>query len=542
MSLFRMVRPKNSSSYLSATGTIDAAKAVAAQIPGVRIEDEGATYTGPWHALLACWEAGGSSVDWEGAASDYIDPHEPSLMCLPEYQKRGMRFIRKNFESGALLADDVGVGKTVQTIAALAHRKETVIVLCPASLRGQWAGEIKRWTKELTGEEQVVHVVYPDGDKRSKTAPPPDPKWIVAFYLDAMKAEARVNRKRAYTLVIDEAHNIRNWKSGRRNEINRLGSFAAGRLALTASWFVNDMSRLYSLLDLIQPWAWGKRDEFLTRYASGRHTGYTVEAGALSHMSELRNRMSLMALRRVREDIATELPFSTKYQMVWLTVEASSRFDAARSLNAIVESHGDRAKAASHLEHVALTCKVHPVAEAVASDLDAGRPALVLTWLRAHAEALHKALPGSLLVMGGKGDSADRVAGIQSYVRQAQAAGKVPCVVGTLAAIGEGGNLQALKSVHIAAIPSEAEQIRQAVGRVARMGQSGEVPVRIYGVRGTLDERDCGRVLKQLREAVQVDGRVEVSKGDLKEALDPSMTADLARELYERMLAEEVMP
>lgn len=502
---------------------------LALDVPGARFEDS--KILGANHAIAAVLHLQGEGVpgSLKPVPIDGDVWEENALPAsIPGYQRGGIQRIYSDLERGVACNDDMGLGKTVQTIAALNLRDEDQkvikIVLCPALLRTQWKEEIEKWVPLLTpGKVPRVQVFFPPSDRRTKIAPPPNPDWLVAYYGDAHRCRAITKERRAYFfLAVDEVHNLRSTKGAKASEVRGLATFASGRVTLTASPLYNDAARVYPILDMVQPGAWGSYWEFAVRYAGAQQGEWGMVIGKLTNVAELNERMKYMSFRRAKEDVQDQLPFECTYQLIKL--DNSVPF---------VKS----AQPKSHLESVALA-KVPAVVEKVASDREAGLPGIVFTYLRAQAQALATAIPDALLVIGGD-DAATRLARIKEYVAKCKARDVVPVVVGTMGALSEGANLQWAKAVNFAALDYTPDVVRQAIGRAARMGQTGTVQVRIFSMRGTADERITQLVIEKLTQQFKFDGRPEAAKKSLKEVLDPGVTPDLMRSIYEKYMREE---
>ena len=505
--------------------------AVAERIPGADW-DEGGQVGGARHALLSCLELSGQGADWSPMVLDTSNP--ANELELPEFQRYGAGVSFRNADVGLLNNDDVGLGKTVQTIAAasLLDAEFCKVVLCPSFLKQQWAGEVKRWAPLFRRKhDPVVHVIWPKGDKRSQKAAPLDAEWVIAYYLDAERAIDLVGN-RPYLLVADEIHNVRGYKTQRLESLTAASTFASARLGLTASPMYNDPAGIYPALQLIQPGYWGNFYSFAKRYCGASDGAYGMVLGKkLTHGEELRRRMSTMSFRRTRQDVFDQLPFDTKFHTVWLEMPgvASTRIRAALVSASVLQQQYEQTVA----------FKSPRVVEYIQGDIGAGVPSITFSWTRAQAQAISAALPGSMLVLGGSGSTL-RLSRISEYVARSKSQGIAPHVVGTYDALGEGANLQWAKVVNLASLDYTPDKVKQAVGRAARMGQEGEVLVRLFVVKNTLDEHMVAVARAKLGEQFKLDGRKEKDKAALDEALlGTGAVKNALQRMYEKALKEE---
>jgi superfamily II DNA or RNA helicase len=205
-----------------------------------------------------------------------------------DYQKEGIDFLINQAGSGALLADDMGVGKSFQAVkAARAFRRKTVIV-CPAHVRGVWerepqlddkGGELAKWWPK-------AKVVTPYG---LKAQPIPADSDVVVIHYDIVHAwvdvllewsedsEARktvgvsapqisLKRDRDLTVIFDEAHVLLNPASRRSKACRELAHAARGRIALTGTPPTERVRDLYNIVDTISPGRFGEFFGFAKRY------------------------------------------------------------------------------------------------------------------------------------------------------------------------------------------------------------------------------------------------------------------------------------
>lgn len=508
------------------------ARMIALAIPGAVIDSQGGGVSGPLHALFACMEAAGQKQDWSKLlnGSVYI---RPEWRKLPEFQRMGAGFTYVNNERGVLNNDDMGLGKTVQTIAALGGISDHVkVVLCPAMLKTQWKAEIERWCASIDGNKYpgTAYIIWPKSDRRSTAVPDPATRWVVAYYLDYEQALAIADKlRKPYFLVVDEVHNVQGWGTKRAASVGTLSTFAAGRVGLTGSQLYNNVARMYGILSLICPGQWGSYGEYVTRYASGRpglHGGW--ETGELSNAAELRNRMSAVSFRRTLHDVYTDLPFEAKFQTVWLDIGAG-----ATSVQAAMM--GGMTGRAAHLRAVN-AAKTPVIVEQVKSDQLAGVASLTFAWMKDHVREIAKQVPGSLALTG---DESNRLERITSWLARCKAGGITPALIATWDSMGTGANLQWAKVCNLAALSYTPDDLRQALHRMVRMGNEGELVVRLFIAKNTLDEHYLEILKAKLGEQFKLAGRKEKEKADFEAAFSERTVKDALKLMYERALREE---
>jgi superfamily II DNA or RNA helicase len=219
---------------------------------------------------------------------------------LYPYQVEGVAFLAANRR--ALLADDMGLGKTLQAIAAAAwlHGRaevERTLVICPASLKHQWAREIRKFTGQeaqvVTGPAAGRAVQY----RRGKG-------FFVINYELVLRDVSVINEVLSPDLLIlDEAQRIKNWRTKIASAVKRIGARYA--FVLSGTPLENRLEDLYSLMQVVDQKALGP----LWRYLVDFHI--TDERGKVlgyRNLSELRRRLGPVMLRRDRQLVRDQLP------------------------------------------------------------------------------------------------------------------------------------------------------------------------------------------------------------------------------------------
>ena len=219
---------------------------------------------------------------------------------LYPYQVDGVAFLVAR--GRALLADDMGLGKTLQAIAAAAWLRqraevERVLVICPASLKQQWAREIQRFTGQETrvvgGPAAGRAVQYREGRG-----------FFILNYELVLRDVTVINETlRPDLVILDEAQRIKNWRTKLASAVKRIPSRYA--FVLTGTPLENRLEDLYSLMQVVDHRVLGP----LWRYLVDFHI--TDERGKVlgyRNLSELRRRLAPVMLRRDRQLVRDQLP------------------------------------------------------------------------------------------------------------------------------------------------------------------------------------------------------------------------------------------
>ena len=232
---------------------------------------------------------------------------------LRTYQKTGvawMQFLARA-TLGGILADDMGLGKTVQALAALVGR---TLVVCPASVVHNWSAETARFRPGL-------RVLVYHGARRELDS---DADVVLTTYATMRRDIETLAAAEWGTVILDEAQAIKNPESQAARSAYRLE--ARLRMALTGTPVENRLDELWSLMHFASPGLLGGRSDFRDRYARPISDGDSEQA------ARLRQRIKPFVLRRLKRDVAPELPPRTEAVLhCELSREERAVYDAVRA-------------------------------------------------------------------------------------------------------------------------------------------------------------------------------------------------------------------
>ncbi|KAL8743487.1 MAG: hypothetical protein Q9190_004170 [Brigantiaea leucoxantha] len=185
----------------------------------------------------------------------------PSLLrgTLREYQHFGLDWLAGLYANGTngILADEMGLGKTIQTIALLAHLAleheiwGPHLIVVPTSVMLNWEMEFKKF---LPGFKVLTYYGTQEERKQKRQGWVTDSEkwnvWITSYQL-ALKDDQVFKRREWHYMVLDEAHNIKNFRSKRWQTLLTFNTKA--RLLLTGTPLQNNLTELWSLLFFLMP-------------------------------------------------------------------------------------------------------------------------------------------------------------------------------------------------------------------------------------------------------------------------------------------------
>lgn len=273
-----------------------------------------------------------------------LDPTEQFDLYQPlyGYQQNGVEFLVKN--KSALLADEMGTGKTVQSIVALRilfrqARIKHALVICPPAVLGSaylsqitgkpegWDGHFYKWAPELS-----VTVVRGSQDERTLDWSCPAHVYIATY--DNLRDDLSDGRLRPEDakefdcVLIDEASNIKNHASGRARAVRKLSPVF--RWALTGTPIENKVDDVISIFEFVKPKLFTRNKQY-----------YSPD--------DVREIISPYFMRRLKRDVLKDLPEKV-YQEEWLELDGDQRAAYNQVLATGQSELSDKLKSKSEFE------------------------------------------------------------------------------------------------------------------------------------------------------------------------------------------------
>lgn len=398
---------------------------------------------------------------------------------LLPFQREGVEFFRGNYH--ALLADDMGTGKTTQALAALhSIGLPRTAVVCPASVRENWKREIR----ECCG-----------------------PSALQRFHIDSYNAAA--NGKfpgGAYdAIVLDEAHYLKTTDSQRTQAVfgNESGLARAAKIkwALTGTPVLNRPREIYPITAClaahrITPYS--SFNSFAQRFCGAHFDGRGINTKGASHLDDLRMRLQGFMLRRTKAEVLPQLPPRVVQRFALdgiteadlapvyaLEAEIDNRESYLSSTHEGYAQLGDT----SRLDKALGIAKARAVAEFVDDLIDStgGRKVVVVTRHREVVRLLDQYLGHQCpaVYQGGMTDKQKTEA-----IHEFQTDKRVSVIIGNMQAIGTGvdGLQKASCDIVFAEFSWCPKEMEQCMDRLHRLGQSASaVNVYIPYIEGTLE-------------------------------------------------------
>jgi superfamily II DNA or RNA helicase len=532
----RLIRKATGAQALAAalTGTTDLPPATADTAPETAQVVVGASLLRVREQVLAA------------ATRDPMPEPRGLTATLRDYQRHGLTWLADltGLGLGACLADDMGLGKTITLVALHLHRLETgasgggpTLVVCPASLLGNWESEIERFAPG-------VPVRRFHGSARSLPQGDPHGTGFVLTTYGTLRSDPGTLAGVDWDLVVaDEAQHVKNSRTSTARALRQLRSRA--RVALTGTPVENDLTELWSILDWCVPGLLGSRQAFR------RVWGAPIESGAEpTKARQFADLIGPFLLRRRKSDpgIAPELPPKTETDhLLGLTREQVVLYEAfvkdsmerieradpetrrglvlalLTGLKQICNHPAQFLKQSGAVRLTGRSEKLELLDELVATVLAEDGAVLVFTQYVAMARLIEQHLtaigvPHQFLHGG------TPVAAREAMVRRFQADDEqgVPVFLLSLKAGGTGLNLtRADHVIHVDRWWNPAVE-EQATDRAYRIGQTKPVQVHRMVTRGTIEER-VAQLLdrkRQLADAVLARGDAALTELSNEELRD----------------------
>jgi hypothetical protein len=408
--------------------------------------------------------------------------------ALRTYQSQGVAWLAflRRAGLGALLADDMGLGKTLQALCAL---EGPSLVVAPTSVVHNWAAEAARFRPSL--KVSLYH--GPDRALDAKAD-----LTVTSYALLRLDVE-KLAPVAWNAVALDEAQAIKNPDSQVARAAYRLK--ARWRMALTGTPVENRLDELWSQLHFLNPGLLGGRSDFEDRYAK------PIAEGAPGAAAKLRERLRPFVLRRLKRDVAPELPPRTEVvehceltqeeRAVYEAIRAAtreeivSRLRAGGSVLAALEALLRLRQACCHVglvpgQSAETSSKVELLLENLEEAAADGHKALVFSQWTSLLDRIEPRLKSAGLPFARlDGSTRDRPAVVASF----QDEKGPPVMLISLKAGGAGLNLTAADHVFLVDPWWNPAVEDQAADRAHRIGQERPVFVHRLVALGTVEER-----------------------------------------------------
>lgn len=446
-----------------------------------------------------------------------------------------------------LLADDMGLGKSLQAITVAAgdvirNWAEKIIVVAPITLKGNWSDEFDKFTG-------IPHMIFgqsidPKNPERLKSLTPAKrteqlaefaamsgPRVLITNYEQINKHLADLNRIGFDIAVFDEAHYLKNPQAQRTKACHRLR--ANRYFMLTGTPMLNQVHELWGILHLIDPVGYPKFWTFKNRYCvfGGFQDKQVI---GVKNEKELQERLNQVMIRRLKKDvldlpdvqyIIKKIDLSDKQKKLYdqvlseLEIPLAGQADPSEIENALTKLLRLKQICGTTLAFTGEddSAKLDVAVEDAMEILANGNRLVVFTQFRDVQEAfcnrLDKAMPDvPIWELNGDIPQHERQPTVKAWGNHPKA-GAIVCM---LQVAGVGLNMTAARHMQFLDKLWTPGMNQQAVDRSHRIGQSETQPVQVleYHMKGTVETR----VEQVLKTKSKLFGTI-VNDADFKQKL-----------------------
>lgn len=479
--------------------------------------------------------------DYDGRFDCYLNaPYK-----FRDFQARAVRFIAG--QRVALLADDVGLGKSICTIGVFLNLIDTgtaskFLIVVPASLRLQWVAECRKFINREKFPDITITMIRATRSERTGMYRYFDADHgchVMIISYDCMRDDAdAIKDLKVDMVVFDEATRIRN-RSTKTNYVARnLWGATPRKLALTATPIENGLEDLYCIVEWLDKRRFKTKDYFLNRYCimedkkiwRGRGQFIIVkEITGYKNIPDARQKLCGLFLRRTVRDVALELP-----EVIHQTVSVEMDKDQRAAYDEVVgKTIGDMTRidvigqlillqeicnSPITVNRSGLGSKVKEFARMMSEEYR-WEKVVAITRFEKFANVIYKELKKShdIQIITGSVDQKKR-----HYIIEDFTGGDPQKILVGTSAIEEGLNLQAGAVLVNLDMPWNPAKLQQRLGRIMRMGSEHKT-IRMVNLitEDTMEARvievlyNKGQLFEQMfkrDEAVKISSMLELSE------------------------------
>jgi SNF2 family DNA or RNA helicase len=407
---------------------------------------------------------------------------------LRPYQRVGVNwltFLHKH-GLGALLADDMGLGKTLQALCVVGGR---TLIVCPTSVLSSWCQQVSLFRPSL----QVCTYHGPNRTINQHA------QITLTSYAILRLDKEQLSEIQWDTLILDEAQTIRNPESQVAQAAYSL--HAAKKICLSGTPIENSLEDLWSQCHVLNPGLLGSLQQFKGAFVE------PIRGGDVSKAAKLRARVAPFVLRRLKRDVATELPPKTEvilecelnpeervvYQSILLGIrnDVVAQVDSGASVLSMLEALLRLRQACCHVgllpgHHQSTSSKIELLLDCLQRSIEQGHRALVFSQWTSLLDSIEPHLVAHGITFcridgstQGRGDVVDHF----------QSQDGPPVMLLSLKAGGVGITLTRADHVYIVDPWWNPAVEDQAADRAYRIGQENPVIVHRLVAKDTIEAR-----------------------------------------------------
>ncbi|NXS25792.1 ZRAB3 endonuclease, partial [Pomatostomus ruficeps] len=420
---------------------------------------------------------------------------------LLPFQEKGIVFaLQRN--GRCMIADEMGLGKTIQAIAiSYYYRNEwPLLIVVPSSLRYPWVDEMEKWIPELSPDDISIIQNKTDIGRISTSK-----VTILGYGLLTSDAQTLVDtlyRQNFKVVVIDESHYMKSRNATRSKILLPIVQKALRAVLLTGTPALGRPEELFMQIEALFPRRFGTWNEYAKKYCDARVRFFGKrrqwDCRGASNLEELHQLLSEIMIRRLKNDVLTQLPPKIRQRIPFDLPQA-----AAKNLNAtfaewekLMRSLSSDAAGSNFSQVMNLITRLYKetaiakagaVKDYIKMMLDNDKLKFLvfahhLSMLQACTEAAIES-KARYIRIDGSVPSAERI----HLVNQFQKDPETRVAILSIQAAGQGLTFTAATHVVFAELYWDPGHIKQAEDRAHRIGQSSSVNIHFLIAKGTMD-------------------------------------------------------
>ena len=480
-----------------------------------------------------------------------VDPPD-GLEYMP-FQKVAISFAldRKN----VLLSDEMGLGKSIETIGIINSDPSinTVLIICPNTLKLNWQRELERWLARKFDVRIAYSQDFPNQFNSRRGV-------LIINYDIVKKFTAQLHSREWDCLVLDESHYVKSERSQRTRAIlghgkSELPIKAKRKLFLTGTPIPNRPVEGWTSFHALDPKTFPDWWHYAQRYCAAHNNGWGLDVSGAAHLDELQMKLrSSIMVRRKKEDVLKELP-DKRRAVVEIPPEGASHVVSSEAramassaaylaeLKAAVELAKAEGKEAyenavhklrdairvtfdelAKLRHDTAVAKVPFVISFLEDMLEEQEKVVLFAWHHDVINPIVEHFGNKAVRLTGEDKLTDR----QEAVDRFQNDPSCRLFVGSITAAGVGLTLTAASNVVFAELDWVPGNMTQAESRLHRIGQKDSVLVQHLVFDGSIDAKMAKKLVakqKAIDQALDADIQMD-SKGDPILPIDEDVATD----------------
>ena len=413
---------------------------------------------------------------------ELFEPKNSIVKPFP-HQTKAAKFLLTRKRT--ILADEMGMGKTITATLSAMSVPAPRLVICPASLKLNWKKEIK-----MIDPDARVGVV--NGRLKKREANPFEMDWVIVNYDIIKKYETELKKQQFNVAIIDEAHYLKavnnaGKPTSQRAEVGlKLLENIEYVFPLTGTPITKQTKDLFNILRMIRHPLGRNFFRFGTKYCDGQENRFGWDFTGASNSKELHQKIKRRMVRRLKKNVL-DLPSKTR-RFIPVAVPLK---EYEKKVDEYMRERKSFSKTGEHLVHLnAMRIllakeKVKHSTEIVRDRINQGDSVVVFTNYTEVVEEFQKKFKDQMVQVTGDCTGENRQLAVDQFQK-----GEKPLIVCNLIAGGVGITLTKAKYLIFNDLGWVASDHMQAEDRIHRVGQDGSVTIDYVYVEGAeIDER-----------------------------------------------------